>query len=177
MKIVVLTGSPHRKGTSSALAAAFIRGVEETGNDVYRFDAAFRNVHACIACDHCLTHDGACVFKDDMAELNPRVLEADVIVFTTQIYYYGLPAQIKTVVDRFYAHNDALMHGKQTVLLLTMEDDTDESAESVLVWNRNMNRYMDWTSAGTVVAHGSSTPEALRQKYVDQAYELGKSLA
>ena len=53
MKIVVLTGSPHKAGTSSLLADCFIRGAEEAGHEIFRFDAAFNNVHPCIGCDKC----------------------------------------------------------------------------------------------------------------------------
>ena len=53
MKIVVITGSPHKNGTSALLAAEFIKGAAEAGNEIYRFDAAFSQVHPCIGCDHC----------------------------------------------------------------------------------------------------------------------------
>jgi len=62
MKILVITGSPRKKGNSSILADSFIKGAEEAGHTVYRFDAAFKKVHPCIACDHC-GMDGPCIFK------------------------------------------------------------------------------------------------------------------
>ena len=40
MHIVVITGSPHRNGTTAALADAFIEGAREAGHDIFRFDAA-----------------------------------------------------------------------------------------------------------------------------------------
>lgn len=69
MKIVVITGSHHKNGTSAHLAAAFIRGAEETGHEVCRFDAAFRQVHPCIACETCHNTDRGCAFADDMKTL------------------------------------------------------------------------------------------------------------
>ena len=45
MNIVVLTGSPHRNGTTSVLAEQFIKGAESKGHSVFRFDAAFHNIH------------------------------------------------------------------------------------------------------------------------------------
>ena len=71
MKIVVITGSHHKNGTSAHLAAAFIRGAEETGHEVCRFDAAFRQVHPCIACETCHNTNRGCVFADDMKTLYP----------------------------------------------------------------------------------------------------------
>ena len=53
MKITVISGSPHKEGTSAVLVQEFIRGAEEAGHEVYRFDAAFRKIHPCMACDKC----------------------------------------------------------------------------------------------------------------------------
>ena len=95
MKIVVITGSHHKNGTSAHLAAAFIRGAEETGHEVCRFDAAFRQVHPCIACETCHNTDRGCVFADDMKTLYPELLAADAVAFATPIYYYAMNAQIR----------------------------------------------------------------------------------
>ena len=51
MKILVLTGSPRKNGNSNTLADFFIRGAEEAGHEVIRFDAASSDVHPCIACN------------------------------------------------------------------------------------------------------------------------------
>lgn len=111
-KITVITGSAHKNGTSAYLADLFIKGAEEAGHEVFRFDAAFKDVHGCIGCDTCISK-GACVWKDDMLELNPHILEADVIVFASPIYYYNINAQIKNPIDRFYANNTALQGNKK----------------------------------------------------------------
>ena len=128
MKIVVITGSHHKNGTSAHLAAAFIRGAEETGHEVCRFDAAFRQVHPCIACETCHNTNRGCVFADDMKTLYPELLAADAVVFATPIYYYAMNAQIRAVIDRFYACDAQLHHNKKTALLVTMADNTMESA-------------------------------------------------
>lgn len=54
MNIVVLTGSPHRNGTTSVLAEQFIKGAEAKGHSVFRFDAAFHNIHGCLGCERSL---------------------------------------------------------------------------------------------------------------------------
>ena len=48
MKVTVITGSPHKKGTSALLADEFIRGAQEAGWDTFRFDAAFEKVSPCL---------------------------------------------------------------------------------------------------------------------------------
>ena len=53
MKITVITGSPHKNGTSALLADRFIKGAKEAGHNVFRFDSAFEQVKPCLGCDHC----------------------------------------------------------------------------------------------------------------------------
>ena len=63
MYIVMITGSPHRHGTSALLADEFIRGATESGHAVFRFDAAFECVHPCIGCDTCRCGKSHVCFK------------------------------------------------------------------------------------------------------------------
>ena len=70
MKIVIITGSAHKHGTTATLTDQFQRGAADAGHEVFRFDAAFQNVHPCIGCDKCV-RTGECTFAaDDMKELN-----------------------------------------------------------------------------------------------------------
>lgn len=61
MKMVVITGSAHKNGTSACLTDNFIKGAEEAGYEVSRFDAAFKKVHPCLGCDHCYKTGGMCL--------------------------------------------------------------------------------------------------------------------
>ena len=94
MKIAMLTGSAHRHGTTAALADRFQQGALDAGHEVYRFDAAFQEVHPCIGCDKC-RRTGECTFAaDDMKLLNPHLLAADAVVFVSPIYYFAINAQL-----------------------------------------------------------------------------------
>lgn len=177
MKILLITGSAHRDGTTACLAEQFCKGALAAGHELYRFDAAFKNVHPCIACGKCHNDGNGCTFKDDMELLNLRLLEAEVIVFVSPIYYYAISAQLKTVIDRFYA-NDADIHGsKKAVLLAAMADDQAKSADGAVMSFKNMAEYLGWQIAGIVIAKGCSDRESLRSTdYPGAVYELGKYL-
>lgn len=177
MKVLVITGSAHKNGTTAALAEAFIRGAEEARHEVTRFDAAFKTVHPCIGCEKCHDAQGGCVFRDDMEELNPQLLAADVVVFVSPVYYYAMNAQIKAVIDRFYANDAALHRNKKAVLLVAMADDGMESAEGALAAFRGTARYLEWEAAGALVARGCADAAALKKTdYPRQARELGRNL-
>lgn len=176
MKIVVITGSAHKHGTSACLAEQFIKGAEESGHEIYRFDAGFQNVHPCIACEKCHKTETGCAFQDDMNLLNSELLTADAVVFVTPIYYYGMNAQIRAVIDRFYA-NDAGLHGKKkTALMVTMADDVATTANGAVASFEGMANYLDWEIAGTVIGVDCADITALEKTdYPAQAYQLGKN--
>ena len=81
-KIVVITGSPRKKGNGFAMTAAFIKAAEEKGHTVKRFDAAMMNVSGCHACETCFKTGKACSFDDDFNVIAPAIQEADAIVFS-----------------------------------------------------------------------------------------------
>lgn len=177
MKVVVITGSPHKHGTSTFLADAFIKGAEEAGHEIYRFDAAVKKIHPCISCKACITKGEGCVFKDDMEELNPKLLEADAVIFASPIFYCNISAQLKTVIDRFFANDRKICGKRKTALLTTMEDKTMRSAEGVNICFRNTAVWLNWEVAGIVNAMECPSVTVLEKtEYPRQAYELGKNL-
>ncbi len=177
MKIVVLTGSPRRNGNTNHLAGQFIKGAEEAGHEVYRFDCAQRKVSPCIACNRC-GMNGACVFQDDFEELRPHLVAADVVVFSTPMYYFGFSSQLKAVIDRFYALNGQIKgHMKQAALLMAYANTAPEEAEPMLSHYHTLLRYLGWKDLGTVVAAGMWPAGAVNNtKYSRMAYEFGRKL-
>lgn len=177
MKILLITGSPHKNGTTAVLAAEFIRGAHQSGHDVVRFDAAHKDVHPCIACERCHSAVSACTFRDDFDELKDEILEADAIVFLSPIYYYGMTAQIKTVIDRFYAIDGQIHKNKKTALMLAFADSTMESAQGAIATYYGMADYLEWEIVDVIAAGKSQMPEdILNTDFPKQAYELGRKI-
>lgn len=177
MKILLITGSPHKNGTTAVLAAEFIRGAHQSGHDVVRFDAAHKDVHPCIACERCHSAVSACTFRDDFDELKDEILKADAIVFLSPIYYYGMTAQIKTVIDRFYAIDGQIHKNKKTALMLAFADNTMESAQGAIATYYGMADYLEWEIVDVIAAGKSQTPEdILNTDFPKQAYELGMKI-
>ena len=177
MKIVVLTGSPRKNGNSAYLAEQFIKGTEENGHEVFRFDCAFRQVEPCRACNRC-GMEGPCIFNDDFQELRPHLIEADMVVFATPMYYFSISAQMKRVIDRFYAINGQIKRAsKKAAFLMTYADTAKKEAEPMLVHYHTLMDYLGWTSVGEVVASSVWMAGSVRNTdYPQQAYQLGRSL-
>ena len=110
-RVVILTGSPHFNGASNKLADNFERGVKENSNCVYRYDAGLQSDSE----PHFLQLENAPGMEvgipdNDLVEnqVIPNLLEADLIVLVSSLYYFGINAQLKTVIDRFYDYNHEL---------------------------------------------------------------------
>lgn len=154
MKIVVLTGSPRRDGNTNYLADRFIAGVQENGHTVFCFDCAGHKVADCMACNRC-GMNGDCVLKGDFGTVRPHLIEADMVVFVTPMYYFGFSAQLKSVIDRFYAINGRIKGApKKTALLMAYADTAESEAQPMLLHYRMLAQYLGWKDMGTVVAPG-----------------------
>lgn len=177
MKILVITSSPNRHGSSNALAESFIRGAQEAGHSAKIFDAAHADIHPCTGCIHC-GYEGPCVQKDDAEILRAETLSSDMVVFVTPLYYYGMSAQLKTAVDRFCAFNSSIQrkHMKSAMISAAWNADcwTFEALESHY---KTLVRYLNFKDMGAVWGKGCGTPSVTKSsRYMQQAYELGKNL-
>ncbi len=177
MKILVLTGSPRKNGNSNTLVDYFIKGAKEKGHEIVRFDSAFKNVHPCVACNKCNMGMGDCVFRDDFEEVKANIVNADMVLFATPMYYFGISAQLKAVIDRFYGINEKIHTLKKSALILTYADTNDIEAEPIKSHYDRLVKYLSWEIVGTIIAKGVwMTGSVENTQYSKQAYELGKSL-
>ena len=177
MNILVITGSPHKKGSSALLADNFISGATEAGHTIFRFDTMFHVTQPCLACNYCRRNAGKCMQEDDRDLIWDRLVNADMIVLVTPIYYFGMSAQLKKVIDRFYAINEKLRsHPKKAVLLATCADD-DTAFDALRAHYKALCEYLHWTDEGQVLAELCATREQIEASaYPEQAYTLGKHL-
>ena len=154
MKIAVITGSPHKDGTSAFLADNFIKGAQDAGHSVYRFDAAFKNISHCQADEYCHTQNcNRCGVSDDMDELYPHLLEC----------YNSFSSQLKTAIDRIYCIDEA-MHRKASASLIVTYAETDiEPAVGIAASFKQMLRYWGWDEKYILLAKGCPDLEALLQ--------------
>lgn len=154
--IVVLTGSPRKGGNSDRMADAFIRGAQEAGHTAVKIETAALDVKGCRACDGCYRGSRACFFNDDFNSIAQSVLEADAVVVATPLYWFSFPAQIKNVIDKFYAF---VVGGKEfknkECALLTCGGDSEEKAFDGLVRSYELiAEYLGWKDRGRLVLTG-----------------------
>ena len=177
MKIVILMGSPNRSGSTNILVSEFKRGAEESGHRCEVIDICHLNVHPCIGCVAC-GYEGPCVQKDDVGKIRQKLLSSDMVVFATPLYYYGMSAQLKTVVDRFCAYNSSLNSRHLKSALLTVAWNADDwTFDALEAHYKTLVRYINLEDKGMVLGYGCGTPAMTkRSKFPEAAYRLGKSI-
>ncbi len=177
MNIVVLQGSPNRHGSTFLLADSFRQGAESAGHTVEMIDVAHADIHPCTGCVHC-GYEGPCVQKDETEDIRRKILSADMLVFATPLYYYGMSAQLKTLIDRFCAFNASLTRKHMRSALLAVAWNNDGwTFEALKAHYKTLVRYLGFQDTGMILGGGCGTPAMTkRSRYIQQTYELGKNL-
>ena len=115
MKILVLNGSP-RKGNSVAAIKAFTEGASEK-HEIEIVDTYHLKISPCMACEACACSKG-CVAGDDSNTIIDKMVEADMILFASPVYWWGITAQLKLVIDKAYCRAALLKNKKIGVIIV-----------------------------------------------------------
>lgn len=175
-KVLILSGSPRKGGNSDLLCDEFMRGAQEAGHDVEKIRVAEKKVHPCSACYFCREHGGACVHKDDMAGILQKMIDADVLVLASPVYFYSIDAQLKAVIDRTVARW-LEVRNKEFYYIVTLADEDKSAVETTLACLRG---YADCVNGakemGVIVGSGVYEPGTVKQTdAMAQAYRMGRN--
>lgn len=102
MKVLGIAGSPRREGNTDLLLEQAISGAESAGAETEIIVLSRLNVAPCRHCDGCLAA-GQCVIDDDMQSIYPRLRQADRIILSSPMFFMGITAQAKAMIDRCQA--------------------------------------------------------------------------
>ena len=102
MKVAAFNGSPRAGGNIEILLAETIRPIADAGFDVAKFTLNEMNIRPCQDCGGC-EGTGRCVRTDDMALIADAIRASDRFILASPIFFFGLSAQAKTMIDRCQA--------------------------------------------------------------------------
>lgn len=176
MKIIVLAGSPHKKGTSNTLVNEFVKGAEETGKEVEIIDLAHTDIHPCMGCDAC-GMNGDCIQKDNGNEILDKIIKADAIIFASPVYYYNVSSQLKMMIDRFYAKTVKITNRNlKAGVIMTAWNSNDWTYEAIDKYFDILFNYMHFRDCGRIYGKGCVTISMMTNNYYEEAYKLGKEI-
>lgn len=176
-KIVVLVGSVRKNGNTDLLARAFVDGARKN-NDVEVVSVADYRVNPCIGCNTCFARENhECFQKDDMDLIYEKLLEADIIVAASPVYFYGISAQLKAVVDRLHTPLRNEFHVKKLALLLVGAAALPELFDAIKVQYQLILNFFHLEDAGMVLVRGVKDIGDIKGHLaLQEAYDLGMSI-
>ncbi|MBI4284286.1 MAG: flavodoxin family protein [Chloroflexi bacterium] len=102
MKILGIMGSPRLKSNTDLLLDEALKGTQSLGAEVEKLVVDRCHIEPCKEYYGCFK-DGNCVIRDDMDDIYPKLLLADIVIVASPIFFYGLTAQVKALIDRCQA--------------------------------------------------------------------------
>lgn len=176
-KVFVISGSPRKGGNSDILCDRFIQGAQDAGHATEKVFLRSRKISYCTGCGVCNdTH--VCILKDDMADILDKMVQADVIVMATPVYFYSMDAQMKTLIDRTVPRYQEIKN-KDFYFILTAADQDKEMMRRTIEGFRGFTQdCLDGaTEKGILYGLGAwQAGEIKSTPAMQEAYEMGKSV-
>jgi len=182
-QVLVILGSPRRKGNSSTLAARISRGAKSAGAEVDTLFLQGLKISPCRGCDTCQKHDSkGCAVKDDMQQIYPKLIKADAWVIASPVYWFTMSAQTKIFMDRCYAltaYANNPFAGKRIAIAMSYGDvdPVKSGCVNALRAFQDAFRYTGSRIVGMVYGSAMKAGEiADNEALMGEAEELGKRL-
>ena len=176
MNILIISGSPRKGGNTELLAEAFAKGAA-AHHHVEIVSVRDYKVNPCLGCNACFKTDGICAQKDDIAIIYEKMSRADMLVIASPVYFYGISAQLKAVIDRFHNPIRDSFHIKKMALLLVGAASLPELFNAILTEYNLCLKFFEIEDAGKVLVRGVKDKGDINNTdALNEAYTLGLSI-
>lgn len=176
-KVLIISTSLRKSSNSDVLADFFYKGAKEAGNEVEKVTLNNKTINFCKGCLAC-QKVGHCVIDDDANAITEKMLNSQVIVFATPIYYYEMSGQMKTVIDRANSLFSADYAFGDIYLLATAAEDNETALHGALTGVKGwIDCFDNARLAGTVFAGGVDAAGDIKDHpALEKAYQMGKNV-
>jgi multimeric flavodoxin WrbA len=175
--IAVLIGSPRKGGNTETLANAFIDGAKKN-HEIEVISVSDVKVKGCTGCNFCYIDDShRCAQKDDMQSIYEKLTPAEVIVIATPVYFYGVSAQLKCIIDRLHNPIRNNFKVKKLILLSVAADKIPTVFDSVKAMYNSVLKYFSLEDGGIITVFGVEKKGDINEnETLKEAYKLGTEL-
>lgn len=186
MKVLTLLGSARKKGNTATTLTLVEEELTSMGHEIERITLHDKDIKGCMGCRKCheTPEEIACVQNDDANEILEKIIEADAVLLTSPIYFWGFTAQLKSLIDRSFAFvtqyhqpgHDSLVKGKRMGLLTTGGGAYEDNAEGTFFSYKKLVNFLMTDNKAAVHIGKCTIPTDLPEETAQQAKELAKSL-
>ncbi len=186
MKVTILQGSARKKGNTAKVIGFVEDELKSLGHEVESLYLASKNINGCLGCAKCkdVADDIGCIQKDDVPEILGKMVKSQLVLFTSPLYFWGVTAQLKTIIDRTYSlYTDyhqpghaSLVDGQRQALLATGGGGYDNNAEATFTAFGRLQNPHKAINAGELFIGGCTTPAEMDETVRNQAIEFARQI-
>ncbi|OPY76241.1 MAG: putative NAD(P)H-dependent FMN-containing oxidoreductase YwqN [Syntrophorhabdus sp. PtaU1.Bin050] len=180
MKAVVLFGSPRKEGNTIQLVKVLTDTLKSKGHNVRMLYLNDLNIRPCQGCYQCLPK-GICRIHDDMKDIRKYIIESDLIVYATPLYWFGPSGQLKLAIDRSISFMDkeynSRIKGKKVVTIMTCGSEDAGSCQPALDMFRKTFDLLGLSSLGNIEATGCEDTGEVKAEFKEKTRELAETIA
>ena len=176
-KILVLVGSARRNGNTDILAKSFATGAREN-NEVEILYISKYKIHPCKGCNACQKNElYQCIQKDKMSIIYGKLMLADILIIASPVYFYGISAQLKALIDRLHNPLRNYFSIRKLGLILVGADVIPELFDSIIVQYELILKFFGLQDVGRVLVRGAKNKgDVYKTEGIKEAYELGANI-
>ena len=173
-KVLIISSSPRKGGNSDTLCDEFLRGSNEAGHNAEKIFLKDKNIGYCMDCGTCYKNNKPYVQKDDMKEILDKMIDADVIVMATPVYFYTMDAQMKTFIDRCVTKYLEIKNKDFYFIASAATENKDEMLRTIDGFRGFTDCLEDVREKGFILAHSVWNKGEVKDKeFMQEAYNMG----
>ena len=182
MKILLLQGSARKKGNTATVLGWVADELSSQGHEVTSVYLNNKDLKGCLACTRCKSHTDTigCVQKDDAFSILEQMVDSQLVVFASPLYFWGVTGPLKTLIDRTYSlytayhqpDHDSLVKGQRQAVLITGGGPRENNAQEAFTAFSRLKKPHLSVHVGELFIGGCSTPEALGKDIQQQAIDF-----
>jgi len=186
MKIITLQGSARKKGNTAAVLGWVEDQLKTMGHTVEPVYLNSKEINGCLGCAKCKEQPDmvGCIRNDDAPAILEKMIDAQVTIFASPLYFWGFTAQIKALIDRSYSlvtnyhqpGHTSLVENRRMALLVTGGGEYKNNAEPVFTAFDRIIGFYKAQKAGQLFIGPCTTADQLKTSFKDQAISFAREI-
>ena len=189
MKLLIINGSPRKKGLISQMLRIFHEQAIATGIEVTEVYANDLQIKPCMGCMACRSKRHCVLPEDDAQRVLTLIQQADAIVIGAPCYWGNIPGQLKLLFDRIVygmmrdtpRFPEPLMKGKRLVCISTSTTPFPfnilmNQSRGAIRALREIGRFSGWKIVDTIERGGTATRPQLSPRDISKCHKAFRKL-